>query len=118
MPTLVKPPLILNSSPLVKMVPPESTKSATSLLSSLIALLAFVTPSLIVLFATPPIVPVTLPSIVPALSKDLTLSGLLPEFSLVFSVELSLLSTLVCAVLAALVSAVLAFEVASEAAAV
>ena len=45
------------------------------------------------------------------------MSGLLPAFNLVFSVELNLLSTLLCAVVAALDSAVPAFVVASVAAA-
>ena len=44
----------------------------------------------------PSIVPLTLPVKVPALSKFFALSGLLPEFSLVFSVLDNLLSTFVC----------------------
>ena len=54
-------------------------------------------PLLMVPAAVPSIVPVILPVKVPALSKFFVLSGLLPEFSLVFSVADNLLFTLVCA---------------------
>ena len=50
-------------------------------------------PLLTVPAAVPSMFPVTLPVKVPALSKFFVLSGLLPEFSLVFSVEDNLLST-------------------------
>ena len=98
--------------PIVPETSPVCVLPSIVLVESWLAVAPAAAPELIVATATL----LTVPVILPALSKDLVLSGLLPAFNLCFSVELNLLSTLLCAVVAALDSAVLAFVVASAAA--
>ena len=82
--------------PIVPVTLPVCSAASIVDVESWLAVAPAAAPDLMVEFATPPTVPVRLPLIVPALSKDLVLSGLLPAFYLCFSVEHNLSSTLVC----------------------